>query len=38
MKSIIKERVQKQIALNAKRLPKVSFTAIAYHMDLAWVI
>jgi RNA-directed DNA polymerase len=40
MKSIIKERVstkQKQIALNAKRLPKVSFTAIAYHMDLAWL-
>ncbi|MBN2547296.1 MAG: group II intron reverse transcriptase/maturase [Spirochaetes bacterium] len=40
MKSIIKEKVstkQKQIALNAKRLPDVSFTSIAYHMDLGWL-
>lgn len=40
MKSINKEKVstkQKQIALNAKRLPDVSFTSIAYQMDLDWL-
>lgn len=40
MKSIIREKVstkQKQIALNAKRLPEVSFTSVTYHMDLGWL-
>jgi retron-type reverse transcriptase len=26
-----------QIALNAKRLPDVSFTSLSYHIDLAWL-
>jgi group II intron reverse transcriptase/maturase len=28
---------QQQIAENAKRLPNVSFTSLAYHMDIAWM-
>ena len=26
-----------QIALNAKRLPDVSFTSLSYHIDLMWL-
>jgi len=40
MESIIRGKVltkQEQIALNAKRLPEVSFTSVAYHMDLEWL-
>jgi RNA-directed DNA polymerase len=40
MKAIIAKNVltkQAQIALNAKRLPEVSFTSLAYHMDIGWM-
>jgi hypothetical protein len=38
--SIILSKVltkQQRIAQNAERLPEVSFTSIAYHMDLGWL-
>ncbi len=28
---------RQQIALNAERMPQVSFTSLSYHMDMEWM-